>query len=120
MRAWPRPASAAGSAGARASPPRKSSAPPAIYCPTPAARSPRSPSCWASPRAPSTTTSRTCASCALVPCPVSSKRRRGRPTPARSISAALSVPQLLTPGFGSVLPWHAGTPLRDQDRLITP
>ncbi|MDX6235968.1 MAG: hypothetical protein QOG10_783 [Kribbellaceae bacterium] len=40
---------AAGSAGARASPPRKSSAPRAIYCPTPAARSPRSPSCWASP-----------------------------------------------------------------------
>ncbi|MFC8593179.1 recombinase family protein [Streptomyces atroolivaceus] len=33
--------------------------PPAIYCPTPAARSPRSPSCWASLQAPSSTTSRT-------------------------------------------------------------
>ena len=58
--------------------------------PDPAAPSPRLPNCSASPRAPSTTTSRTCASCAPAPCPVSSKRRRSRPTPARSISAALS------------------------------
>ena len=65
--------------------------------PDPAAPSPRSPNCSASPRAPSTTTSPTCASCAPAPCPVSSKRRRSRPTPARSISAALSVPELLTP-----------------------
>ena len=56
----------------------------------PAAPSPRLPNCSASPRAPSTATSRTCASCAPAPCPVSSKRRRSRPTPARSISAALS------------------------------
>ena len=58
--------------------------------PDPAAPSPRLPNCSASPRAPSTATSRTCASCAPAPCPVSSKRRRSRPTPARSISAALS------------------------------
>ncbi|MGW6949523.1 recombinase family protein [Streptomyces xanthophaeus] len=50
------------------------------------------------PRAPSTTTSPTCASYASAPCPASSKRRRSRPTPARSISAPLSVRQLLTPG----------------------
>ncbi|MGJ3560570.1 hypothetical protein ACR6C2_26985 [Streptomyces sp. INA 01156] len=38
---------------------RKSSALPATCCPIPAARSRRSPNCWASSRAPSTATSRT-------------------------------------------------------------
>ena len=61
----------------------ETSAPPATYCPTPAAPSPRLPNCSASPRAPSTTTSRTCASCAPAPCPISSKRRRSRPTPSK-------------------------------------
>ncbi|MFC9220329.1 recombinase family protein [Streptomyces hygroscopicus] len=56
--AWPRPAPAAESVDAPASPPRRSSAPPprrssappATCCPTPAARSPRSPSSSGSPR----------------------------------------------------------------------
>jgi hypothetical protein len=66
-------------------------------CPTPAAPSPRSPSSSASPRALSTTTSPTYANCAPEPSPAGSKRPRSRRTAARSISAALSVPHLLTP-----------------------
>lgn len=95
-RARPPPTSAAGSADVRASPPRKSSAPAATCCPAPAAPSPRSPSCWASSLAPSTTTSRTCASYASVPCPAGSERRRSTST-AGSIPAALSVRRPRTP-----------------------
>lgn len=84
--------------GARASRPRKSSAPHAIYCPTPAARSPRSPSCWASPRAPSTTTSRTCASCVLAPCLVSSKPRRSSPVSTKHRGEAEGREPLCTVG----------------------
>ncbi|MGW1054922.1 recombinase family protein [Streptomyces sp. NPDC002521] len=46
-----------------------------------------------------TTTSPTCANYAREPCPVSSKSPRSRRTRTRSISVALSVPQLLTPGI---------------------
>ncbi|MGW5251160.1 DUF3703 domain-containing protein [Streptomyces sp. NPDC004129] len=45
-------------------------------------------------------TSRTYANSAPAPSPASSKRPRSRRTRARSISAALSVPQLLTHELG--------------------
>lgn len=96
-RAWPLPAPAAGSAGAPASPPRKSSVRPATCCPTPAAPSPRSRSYWASPRARSTTTSPTSRNSARALCPASSKPPRSRGTPARSFSPGFPVRQLLTP-----------------------
>lgn len=64
---------------ARQSPPKKSSGPPAICCPTPAAPSPRSRSRWASLRAPSTTTSPICVNCVPVPSRTSSMPRSGDP-----------------------------------------
>lgn len=91
------------------SPPRKSSGPPATSCPTPVAPSPRSPSSSASPPAPSTTTSPTCANCGPVPYLGSSKPPRSSPSPTRSISAALSVPQLqLPPTISASQPPPAG------------
>lgn len=77
-------ARARGRVGGRpTSPPKKSSAPPATSCPTPAAPSPRSPSSSASPRAPSTTTSPTSANCAPARSLISSKSRSGDHVPIR-------------------------------------